>query len=199
MHSSYSLNISGLTIAIDNCNQTLAHLDELENKRPLTIPESNFRNILKKHILRLLQYQKLYWKKRCTVRWSKFGDENTKVFQAVATKRYHNNNIASFLDNEGNQVEDHTSKEALLFQTYKNRLGSSSPAEMKFDLPSLLRRSNDLEHLTDPFTHEEIDAIVKEMPPDRAPGPDGFSGAFLKACWPLIKNDFITYAPNPRR
>ena len=30
------------------------------------------------------------------------------------------------------------------------------------------------------------------MPPDRAPGPDGFSGAFLKACWPLIKYDFYT-------
>ena len=28
------------------------------------------------------------------------------------------------------------------------------------------------------------------MPSDRAPGPDGFSGAFLKACWPLIKHDF---------
>src|SRR4051812_19526248 len=49
----WSKSISRLTVAIDNCNQTLAHLDEMENKRPLTIPESNFRNILKKHILRL--------------------------------------------------------------------------------------------------------------------------------------------------
>ena len=30
------------------------------------------------------------------------------------------------------------------------------------------------------------------MPPDRAPGPDGFSGAFLKACWPIIKHDFYS-------
>ena len=30
------------------------------------------------------------------------------------------------------------------------------------------------------------------MPPDRAPGLDGFSGAFLKAYWPLIKYDFYT-------
>ena len=30
------------------------------------------------------------------------------------------------------------------------------------------------------------------MPGDRAPGPDGFSGLFLKACWPIIKNDFYT-------
>ena len=56
----WSKNISRLTIAIGNCNQTLAHLDDLEDKRSLTIPENNFRNILKKHILRLLHYQKLY-------------------------------------------------------------------------------------------------------------------------------------------
>ena len=37
---------------------------------------------------------------------------------------------------------------------------------------------------------KEIDDVVKEMPPDRALGPDGFNGAFLKACWPLIKEDF---------
>ena len=61
---------------------------------------------------------------------------------------------------------------------------------MKFDLPTLVNRSNNLDHLTEPFTPEEIDAVVKEMPPDRAPALDGFSGAFLKACWPLIKSDF---------
>ena len=77
-------------------------------------------------------------------------------------------------------MEDHTSKEALLFQTYKNRLGSTSPAEMKFDLPMLLRRSNNLDHLIEPFTHEEIDVVVKEMPSDRAPGPDGLHAVFYK-------------------
>lgn len=28
------------------------------------------------------------------------------------------------------------------------------------------------------------------MPTDRAPGPDGFSGTFLKACWSIIREDF---------
>jgi hypothetical protein len=27
---------------------------------------------------------------------------------------------------------------------------------------------------------DEIDQIVKSMPPDKAPGPDGFNGLFLK-------------------
>jgi hypothetical protein len=28
------------------------------------------------------------------------------------------------------------------------------------------------------------------MPSDKSPGPDGFSGIFLKVCWPVIKYDF---------
>ena len=51
----WSKHISKLSIAISNCNEVLADLDELENKRCLTIPESNFRNILKAHLLKLLK------------------------------------------------------------------------------------------------------------------------------------------------
>ena len=87
-------------------------------------------------------------------------------------------------------VGDHAGKEALLFQAYTERLGTSNPTQMQFDIRSLIRPTENLDHLTLPFTREEIDSVVKEMPGDRAPGPDGFSGLFLKACWPIIKEDF---------
>jgi hypothetical protein len=29
------------------------------------------------------------------------------------------------------------------------------------------------------------------MPPDKAPGPDGFNGLFLKKCWTIVKDDFL--------
>ncbi|XP_073367667.1 uncharacterized protein [Aegilops tauschii subsp. strangulata] len=54
----------------------------------------------------------------------------------------------------------------------------------------MLRDNVDFDSLTTPFSTNEIDAVVNEMPPDRAPGLDGFNGAFLKACWPVIKDDF---------
>jgi hypothetical protein len=44
--------------------------------------------------------------------------------------------------------------------------------------------------MSTPFTHEEIDKVVASMPGDKAPGPDGFYGLFLKVCWPIIKYDF---------
>jgi len=188
----WSKNISRLSVAIENTNKTLTELDDLENLRSLTLPECNFRKIIKKYLLRLLDYQKYYWKKRCTICWVKFGDENTKFFQAVATERYRKNNVAILQTPEGLMVEDHTGKEALLFHAYTERLGTSNPTQMRFDLPSLIRPTENLDHLTVPFTQEEIDLVVKEMPVDRAPGPDGFSGLFLKAWWQIMKEDFYT-------
>jgi hypothetical protein len=29
------------------------------------------------------------------------------------------------------------------------------------------------------------------MPSDKAPGPDGFTGAFFKSCWEIIKDDIM--------
>ena len=60
---------------------------------------------------------------------------------------------------------------------------------MRFDLPTLIEPTPGLDSLTVPFTPEEVDAVIKDMPSDRAPGPDGFSGIFLKTCWHIIKHD----------
>ena len=61
---------------------------------------------------------------------------------------------------------------------------------MHFDLANLIQSTVDLDFLVSPFTTEEIDHIVKVLPIDKAAGPDGFNGLFLKKCWPVIKSDF---------
>jgi hypothetical protein len=63
----------------------LKQVDDIEQIRTLTNPERNFRKILRNHITRLLSYKQQYWKKRCTERWIKYGDENTKFFHRIAT------------------------------------------------------------------------------------------------------------------
>src|SRR4051812_42084595 len=130
--------------------------------------------------------------KRCTVRIIKYGDENTKFFHRMASKRLRNNSISSLQAEDGSVVSDHASKEGLLFTAYKNRLGTRMNTQMNFDLHAIIKRVDGLEVLTAPFTHEEIDDAVKAMPTDRAPGPDGFCGHFIKSCWHLIKDDFYT-------
>lgn len=67
---------------------------------------------------------------------------------------------------------------------------------MRFDLPAITKTSDHLDQLTVPFTTNEIDTVIKDMPSDHAPGPDGFNGTFLKACWVLSKMIYIAYAMN---
>lgn len=61
---------------------------------------------------------------------------------------------------------------------------------MIFDLSTLINPVSDLEFLASPFDVNEIDKVVKHMPIDKAPGPDGFNGLFLKKSWQSIKGDF---------
>ena len=45
--------------------------------------------------------------------------------------------------------------------------------------------------LDNPFTEEEIWNAIKAMPPEKAPGPDGFNDIFFRACWSTIKHDIL--------
>ena len=45
------------------------------------------------------------------------------------------------------------------------------------------------EWLVTPFSLEELDAALKEMKNNMAPGPDGFSVEFLKTFWSYIRED----------
>ena len=45
--------------------------------------------------------------------------------------------------------------------------------------------------LDDPFFEQEILHAIKQLPSDKAPGPDGFTGLFFKSCWNIIKQDVV--------
>jgi hypothetical protein len=51
---------------------------------------------------------------------------------------------------------------------------------MLFDLNSILLTHNDLEALEEPFSQSEIDEVIKDLPTNRSPSPDGFTGEFFK-------------------
>ena len=138
----------------------------------------------------LLRYKNLYWKKRFTTNRIKLGDECTKFFHAMATVSYRRNAITHLKDDHGNLVTDLAGKAALLLVAFKERMGVSLQPHMAFDLQSLISLNVDLDCLIAPITKEEIYNIIKIIPLDKAPGPDGFNGMFLKKCWPLIKEDF---------
>jgi hypothetical protein len=188
----WSKNLSNLNLLISNCNIVTLFLDGLENARILFNPEANLRIMVKKQRKTLLHYKNLYWRKRFTNNKVKFGDECTKFFHAMATISHRQNTISQILNEDGIWVQDHSGKEALLWSTFKNRLGVSTGVTMLFNLDILVTPRDNLDTLGGPIYREQIDSLVKRLPSDKAPGPDGFNGLFIKKCWDIIKNDFYS-------
>jgi hypothetical protein len=100
----------------------------------------------------------------------------------MATITFRRNTIMQLRNDQGIWIQDHEGKAGIIWNAFRNRMGVTETPTMLYDLDSLFTPHDDLQFLVEPFTHEEIDSIVRRMPMDKAPGPDGFNGFFLKKC-----------------
>ena len=166
-------------------------IDGIEDQRNLSTIEANFRTIIKNHIAKLLEVKRLYWKSRFKMRSIQLDDENTEFFHAMATQSYRKNFITSLQDEDGTPFQNHDHKAAIIWKSYKDRLGKAINPLMLFNLEEIIQ-PKDLSELEAPFSMDEIDQVIKDIHSDRAPGPDGFNGLFLKKCWDIIKQDIYT-------
>jgi hypothetical protein len=158
----------------------ISFLDTLEEFRDLALEEWNFRKLVQEHLEKLLEQQRVYWKQRGQIKWATFGEENTKFFYASATIRHNKNSILSLKDKDGLDRFSHEEKAGIIWEAFKDRLGSSVFSEIHFDLNELLQPVSDLEELHSPFSNEEIDSIVMNLPLGKSPDPDGFNTNFMK-------------------
>jgi hypothetical protein len=156
-------------------------LDGLEEQPTLSLTERSFRRHLKDHLLNLLEAKKTYWQQRAPIRWVKLGYENTKLFYAIATQKFRRNYIASLHAQDGSFALEHEHKVAVLWTSFKERLGQPEYHDMAFDLQSLIQPV-DLSNLDTPFSEGEVEKVIRELPPNKAPGPDGVDGLFIKKC-----------------
>jgi hypothetical protein len=69
-------------------------------------------------------------------------------------------------------------------------LGTIDNREHSLDLGAIGLPRFDLD-LGEIFSEAEVWETIKAMPSDRAPGPNGFIGAFYKRAWPIIKRDVM--------
>lgn len=71
-------------------------------------------------------------------------------------------------------ITDHDRIAEVVDAYYGALFGSMSCRKHALNLEALNLPSLDLQHLGEPFTADEVLKVIKAMPFDKAPGPDGF-------------------------
>lgn len=78
-----------------------------------------------------------------------------------------------------------------MFQHYRDHFGRPVSRDLTLNWELLGLQCHDLSSLEDRFTEEEVLAVVTDIAGDKAPGPDGFIGVFLKKSWGIIKDNLM--------
>jgi hypothetical protein len=93
---------------------------------------------------------------------------------------------------EGDRIlTSHNEKAAAVDQFYYNLIGQHRERDRTIDLEALVVPRHNLSDLDSPFSEQEVWETIRDMPADKARGPDGFTGRFYKSCWGIIKNEVL--------
>ena len=162
--------------------------DTAQESRDLSPVELSLRADLKAMTLGLASLQRTIARQKSRCRFLSKGDANTRFFHLQACHRKRKNYLHPF-EHEGVPFTTEEAKSMAVYDYYNAIFGSRFRRLHTIDLERLDLPRLDLSELAAEFTIEEICRAVIDTPPDRAPGPDGFTGRFYRAARSIIKDD----------
>jgi hypothetical protein len=129
-------------------------------------------------------------RQRAKTRQLREGDACTRYFHLQACHR-HRKNYPFAINHNRHTFTEEEAKVEIVFSYYDDLLGTPFARAHRLDLSLIGLPTLDLSDQVVPFSMDEIIAVVKETPSERALGPDGLSGAFYKATWSTVGPDIV--------
>jgi hypothetical protein len=169
--------VGNVKLQIAIANSVIFRFDVAQERRLLSPGERWLRRMLKHAVLGLASLERTIARQRSRLRWLKEGDANTKLFHAVANGRRVKNYISAVRVGD-DLITDQERKVEAFTEAFSQLLGRIEVRDVGLNLQELNIKTADLSELENLFSEEEIWNVVKDLPSDRAPGPDGFIGAF---------------------
>ena len=182
--------IGSIRLQLAMTREVILRLDEQQDRRPLAPWEASMRTSLKVRVLGLASIPRTIARQRARVLFLAEGDANTRFYHLQACHRRRRGRIDS-LRLQGGQVVSDESLAQSVFDHYNQLLGTNYERTRRVDLHAIGLPALDLNELETVFTEDEIWGVIKGLPNEKAPGPDGFTGIFYKVAWPYIKTDVV--------
>eukprot|EP00253_Pinus_taeda_P010548 PITA_10548 len=138
-------------------------------------------------------------KSRCL--WLKAGDKNTSFFHNNVKLRRARNQIDK-IEVDGRVLQDQEEIKKAAYDHFQALLTADPQHYEGADFLSPIENKIKEEHnraLEQEPTEEEIREAIFSMQQDKAPGPDGFTVAFYRYHWDIIKKDFVRMVKNAFR
>lgn len=181
-------HVGDIKLQLAAARVVIYEFDTAQESRALSTGEIELRRELKAKVLGLASLERSMARQRARLRSLREGDACTKYFHLQACHRRRKNYLFA-ISHGGQTFTEDEAKAGIVFSFYDGLLGTSFTRLHRINLALLNIPTLQLDHLVVPFTEEEISRVVADSPSDRAPGPDGFSGAFFKVAWTIVGAD----------
>ena len=146
---------------------------------------------LKRELNILLDKESRMWKQRARTQWMAQGDNNTKYFHAVATKRKRRNFIKGIRDEGGTWQSDEGVVSNVFVEHYTKLFSTFTVHDLDRVLEGVKQVVTESmnEELTKPYNREEVVTAINQMAPSKAPSPDGMPPLFYQSFWSSVGFD----------
>jgi hypothetical protein len=168
----------------------ILHFDLAQENRVLNANERDLHARLKRKVVALAVVERARKKQSARITHIKEGDANTKFFHLRVNARRRKNHIQRLKHGNG-WVTEHGAKENIVHTHFSAAMRKGDARTLDLNSNAVHFEETNLDCMGDHFTEEEVWNAINQMPCDKAPGPDGFTGIFFKKCWNIIKSDVM--------
>lgn len=183
--------VGNVWIQLEITKEVIQRLEMAMGRRTLAGHKEQLRKKLKLKALSLSLLQRNIARQESRLLWLSDGDVPSKFFHTHANGRRRKKHIHA-LEHEGRLVTDEMAKAELAFSYFDDILGMPPNRTIAVKLAALGINTHNLTGFEDCFTEAEVWGVIKSLPTDKAPSPNGFTTRFLQTTWPVIRHDVMS-------